>query len=79
MGTYKDFIVEDCPILPSEVSLFYNASKTEVTFKELDVVYHLHTATSGLWWYPKDETDTKKESYIFTQLKIKDKNKWVEI
>lgn len=73
----KDFIVEDDPILPSEVLSFYNADKTEVTFKEFDVTYYLYLS-SGIWWCPKYTSAAREESYIFTQLKIKDKNKWVE-
>lgn len=74
----KDFIVEDYPVLPSEVRSFYSEDKKDVTFKELNVTYELHPTTSGIWWDPIDKTGEKKESYIFIQLKIKDKNKWVE-
>ena len=74
----KDFIVDDYPALPSEVASFYSKDKTEVIFKELDVTYHLHTTSSGIWWHPNAEVNTRHENYIFTQLKIKNKNKWVE-
>lgn len=77
----QDFIVEDDPILPSEVIPFYKADTREVTFKELNVDYYLYEVAKKVWWAPKYNTTTKseiKESYIFTQLKIKDKNKWVE-
>ena len=73
----KDFIVEDYPILPSQVRSFYSDDKKDVTFKELNVTYRLHPTESSAWWSPKDDIE-RKESYIFTQLKIKDKNKWVE-
>lgn len=73
-----DFIVEDYPVLPSEVRSFYSNDKKDVTFKELNVTYELYPTTSGIWWSPIDKTEGKRESYIFTQLKIKDKNKWVE-
>lgn len=72
----KDFIVEDYPVSPSEVISFYNADKTEVTFKELNVTYEIYILTNKVWWKPT--IYSTHENFIFKSLKIKDKNKWVE-
>lgn len=64
-----DSIIEDYPILS-----FYNTDKTVVTFKELNVNYYLQSGNS-YWW---TTSDVRNENYIFTQLKITDKNKWVK-
>lgn len=65
----KYCLQEDYPILS-----FYNIDKTVVTFKELNVHYYLHSGNS-YWW---TTSDFKNENYIFTQLKITDKNKWIK-
>lgn len=72
----EDFIVEDYPVLPSEVLSFYNEDKNEVTFKDLNITYILYKSVQNIfWWKPLIGID---ESFIFKSLKIKDKNKWVK-
>lgn len=73
----EDFIVEDYPILPSEILSFYRESNRVVMFEEIGTKYNLHNrkdGTSTYWWYNvKGNND-----HIFDMLKISDKNKWVE-
>lgn len=72
----EDFIVEDYPVLPSEVLSFYNEDRTEVTFEKLKVNYILYKSSMNVfWWKPSNSVE---ESFIFDSLKIKEKNKWVK-
>jgi hypothetical protein len=73
--TKADFIVEDYPVLPSEVLSFYNGDKTRVTFEKFEFTYVLYPATDRIWW---SNVSGGGNSEIFNKLKIKDKNKWVK-
>lgn len=72
----EDFIVEDYPVLPSEVLSFYNEDKTKVKFYSLSVTYEIFILKDRIWWRPTN--GTIDENFIFKKLKIEDKNKWVK-
>lgn len=69
-----DFIVEDYPVLPSEVLSFYNKDKTRVTFEEFEFTYVLYPSADRVWW---SNVSGGENSEIFKRLAIKNKNKWV--
>lgn len=72
----EDFIVEEYPVLTSEINSFYSADNTEVTFEKLNLKYALTPCRSGrIWWYA---TLGEANSSIFTLLKIKNKSKFVQ-
>lgn len=71
----KDFIVEDYPVLPSEVFSFYSVDKKVVTFKESRFEFGLFEGTNRFYWYSKTEDPNNK---IFNFLGISDKNAFVD-
>lgn len=70
-----DFIVEDYPVLPSEVLSFYNTDKKVVTFKESRLEFGLFKNDSRFYWYSKTGTTNNE---IFNFLGISDKNAFVD-